>query len=61
MKVSAILSVLGMAVVVVGVFALIAAWAVSVTAITDITIWYLPSGVLVAGVILFVISRVLKR
>ena len=61
MRLGSILSVLGVTVAVLAVFAIIAAWAVSVTTTTDLMLWTVPSGVLVAGLVMMVAGRRLGR
>jgi hydrogenase/urease accessory protein HupE len=61
MRLSTILPVVGSAVMVLAVFALIATWAVSETTPIDSTFWIYPAGFLVAGVLVIAVGRRINR
>ena len=61
MRISSILRILGVSIAVLAVFALIASWAVSVTTNIDISLWLIPAGFLVGGVIMMAAGSKLGR
>lgn len=57
MRLSTILPTLGVTIATLAVFALITTWAVSESTVIDSSLWYIPGGFLVLGVILMAIGR----